>query len=101
MQALTVADFTQGYESLPGDVYKWWKKHNDLRQDQLERWSETRKYVYATDTEYTSSTTSPWKNKTTRNKLCRLYDMLVTLYSKNLMPNEDFKVAMRYFQSIQ
>ncbi len=76
--------------SIVKDVAAQWKIYNDGRVDQLSSWDEVRRYVYATDTRYTTSETSPWKNKTTRNKLARIRDILVTEYVRNLMPNDEF-----------
>lgn len=67
-----------------------WKIYNDGRVDQLSSWDEVRRYVYATDTRYTTAETSPWKNKTTRNKLARIRDILITEYVRNLIPNDEF-----------
>lgn len=83
-------DLMKNPPALAAEVFGFWKQYNDLRQKQLQDWSDVRKYVFATDTTHTTAQTSPWRNKTTRNKLCRLYDMLITQYSRHLMPNEDF-----------
>lgn len=86
---IELADF-ENPPSLALAVSSFWKEMNDGRQQQLNAWSEVRKFIYATDTTHTTAITTPWRNKTTRNKLSWIHDKLITHYSKNLMPNEDF-----------
>jgi len=47
---------------------------------------EIRKYVYATDTMFTSNSQLPWKNKTTIPKLCQIRDNLYSNYVATLFP---------------
>ena len=72
------------------DVTSYWKQKNDARVNLQQHWDDLRKYVYAIDTRFTTSESSPWKNKSTRNKLARIRDILVTFYIRNLIPTEDF-----------
>lgn len=85
---LTIGDFENPI-SVAKDVHYFWKAHNDLRQTQLTEWDEIRKYIHATDTRFTVDRTSPWKNKTTRNKLAKVRDNLITQYVRNLLGSRD------------
>jgi hypothetical protein len=95
---LTITDFTNP-PSIVKNIDEFWRQYNDGRTTQLSSWDEVRRYVYATDTRFTTASRSPWKNKTTRNKLSRIRDTLVTEYVRNLLPNEDFFRWMQYEQS--
>lgn len=53
-------------------------------------WSEVSKYVYATDTTTTANASLPWKNKTTRPKICQIRDNLHANYMAALFPTEDW-----------
>lgn len=52
--------------------------------------SEVQKYVFATDTQTTPNARLPWKNKTTRPKLCQIRDNLHANYMAALFPTEDW-----------
>ena len=60
----------------------WWT----LKRVQHDDWSETRKYVFATDTTKTTNSKNPWKNKTTIPKLCQIRDNLRANYMATLFP---------------
>lgn len=47
-------------------------------------------YLFATDTSHTSSNTTPWKNKTTRPKLCQIRDNLHANYINALFPSSNW-----------
>jgi len=51
---------------------------------------ELREYIFATDTTTTSNKTLPWKNSTTRPKLCQIRDNLHANYMAALFPNDDW-----------
>jgi hypothetical protein len=53
-------------------------------------WSEVRSYVFATDTTTTTNAKLPWKNKTTRPKLCQIRDNLHANYMAALFPTEEW-----------
>jgi hypothetical protein len=53
-------------------------------------WAEVSKYVYATDTSSTANAKLPWKNKTTRPKICQIRDNLHANYMAALFPSEDW-----------
>lgn len=60
------------------------------RAQKEKEWAELRNYVFATDTRTTSNNTLPWKNKTTRPKICQIRDNLHANYMAALFPNDDW-----------
>lgn len=52
--------------------------------------AEVSKYIFATDTQTTPNSQLPWKNKTTRPKLCQIRDNLHANYMAALFPTEDW-----------
>ena len=63
---------------------------NNLRQQKKQEWEEVRRYVFATDTTKTSTSTLPWKNKTTLPKLCQIRDNLYANYIQSLFPKRNW-----------
>jgi len=51
---------------------------------------ELRNYIFATDTTTTTNASLPWKNSTTRPKLCQIRDNLHANYMAALFPNDDW-----------
>lgn len=68
---------------------KWFKYHTQ-RTEVIARWKELRNYIFATDTNTTSNSSLPWKNKTTLPKLCQIRDNLHSNYISALFPNDDW-----------
>lgn len=66
-------------------LYITWK--NSRVQKEVS-WKEVRDYVFATDTTTTTNSKLPWKNKTTRPKLCQIRDNLHANYMAALFPTE-------------
>ncbi len=64
----------------------WDMARNPKKKDM----GEVRNYVFATDTTTTSNSKLPWKNKTTRPKLCQIRDNLHANYMAALFPNDDW-----------
>lgn len=64
----------------------WNSARNQKKRDML----EVRNYVFATDTTTTTNAKLPWKNKTTRPKLCQIRDNLHANYMAALFPNDDW-----------
>lgn len=48
------------------------------------------KFVFATDTRKTSVGALPWKNSTTRPKICQIYDNLLANYQGAIFPNSEW-----------
>lgn len=67
--------------------YDEWKSARRSWEDSA---SEVSKYIFATDTTSTANSTLPWKNKTTRPKLCQIRDNLHANYMAALFPTEDW-----------
>lgn len=63
-----------------------WIEWETLRRNKKTDWEEIRRYVYATDTTYTTNAQLPWKNKTTVPKLCQIRDNLYSNYTATLFP---------------
>lgn len=51
---------------------------------------ELAKFVFATDTRKTSVSSLPWKNSTTRPKICQIYDNLLANYQGAIFPNSEW-----------
>ena len=66
---------------------KWTSWRNKTKEGQ---WQELRNYVFATDTTTTTNAKLPWKNKTTRPKLCQIRDNLHANYMSAVFPNDRF-----------
>lgn len=49
---------------------------------------EVQRYIFAVDTTTTTNSKLPWKNKTTRPKLCQIRDNLHANYMSALFPND-------------
>lgn len=63
-----------------------WLDWDGRRQIKKNEWEEVRRYVYATNTDQTSNSSLPWKNKTTVPKLCQIRDNLFANYTATLFP---------------
>lgn len=63
-----------------------WITWNIKKQERMDRWSELKAYVYATDTTHTTNAKLPWSNKTTIPKLCQIRDNLNANYIATLFP---------------
>jgi hypothetical protein len=64
-----------------------WKQ---ARVKKEEQWQEVRNYVFATDTRTTTNSKLPWRNSTTRPKLCQIRDNLHSNYMAALFPTENW-----------
>ncbi len=67
------------------DKYTAWAK---ARRPKEAQWKEIRDYVFATDTRTTTNSKLPWRNSTTRPKLCQIRDNLHANYMAALFPTE-------------
>jgi hypothetical protein len=67
--------------------YDTWKRGRDQKEAE---WVELRNYIFATDTTTTTNASLPWKNKTTRPKLCQIRDNLHANYMAALFPNDSW-----------
>lgn len=64
----------------------WHSRRSDWEREKV----ELREYVFATDTTKTTNRTLPWKNTTTRPKLCQIRDNLHANYMAALFPNDNW-----------
>lgn len=69
------------------DKYRTWKDGRRIKEKQS---AEVLSYVFATDTTTTSNSSLPWKNKTTRPKICQIRDNLKANYMSALFPNDNW-----------
>lgn len=69
------------------DKYRTWKIGREGKENMTQ---EVLKYVFAVDTTTTTNSQLPWKNKTTRPKLCQIRDNLKANYMSALFPNENW-----------
>lgn len=103
LRVLTVEDI-KADEDIAHQLSGFWDQAQNQRLNQITRWDETRKYLFATDTRHTSAKSNPWKNNTTRPKLTWLYDKALTSYTKKLLPNDHFfrwKSSPRQHQKVK
>lgn len=73
-----------------------WNRYNYQRQEKIERWSETDKYIFATDTTTTSNQALPWTHSTTTPKLTQIRDNLHANYLSSLFPNDKWLTWVAY-----
>lgn len=73
--------------SMISNQYDLWKS---ARSNWEHTAAEVSRYVFATDTQTTPNAKLPWKNKTTRPKLCQIRDNLHANYMAALFPTEDW-----------
>lgn len=71
---------------LASRITETWLDWDGRRQIKKNEWEEVRRYVYATNTDQTSNSSLPWKNKTTVPKLCQIRDNLFANYTATLFP---------------
>src|SRR6202051_2357872 len=67
-----------------------WLQWETLRTPAKISWEEVRRYVYATDTNWTTNAKLPWKNRTTIPKICQIRDNLYSNYTATLFPKRKF-----------
>ncbi len=68
-------------------LFDTWK---GFKSDAENRWAETKRYVFATDTKNSENSSNPWFNTTVRPKLANIYDNLIINYDATLFPNDDW-----------
>lgn len=68
-------------------LYDRWKVARDKKEA---LWQEIRNYVFATDTSTTTNKKLPWRNSTTRPKLCQIRDNLHANYMAALFPTDNW-----------
>lgn len=83
-------NFVVSPQNLAKQIGEQWDSWRRSRTGKEQQWAELRNYVFATDTTTTSNSSLPWKNKTTRPKLCQIRDNLHANYMAALLPNDNW-----------
>lgn len=71
-------------DRLADEVHDMHRRWNQAKNSDKEIIREVHNYVFATDTSSTTNAKLPWKNKTTRPKLCQIRDNLHAQYLATL-----------------
>jgi hypothetical protein len=83
---------TLSREDKAAQITHLWDTYSWQRREKLEEVKELRNYLFATDTTKTTNRSLPWRNSTTRPKLCNIRDNLHSNYLSALFPNKDWLV---------
>lgn len=75
-------------DHLAVEIARNYDKWKIARSQKEEQWKEVRNYVFATDTKTTTNKKLPWRNSTTRPKLCQIRDNLHANYMAALFPTD-------------
>jgi hypothetical protein len=70
------------------EMYVDWEGSRTPWRDEI---TETRRYLFATDTTTTTNSKLPWKNKTTIPKLTQIRDNLIANYMATLFPKRNWQ----------
>lgn len=76
--------------TLAGSIYNTWVQWKGARAEAEARWTETKKYVFATSTRDTTNAKNPWSNTTHRPKLYNIYNNLLVNTDFSLFPHRDW-----------
>lgn len=76
--------------ALAGSIYNQWSHWKSARAEAEARWTETKKYVFATSTRDTTNAKNPWSNTTHRPKLYNIYNNLLVNTDFSLFPHRDW-----------
>jgi len=87
------ADFANALgseSSLAGQITRLWEEWKGARHLAESRWTETKKYTFATSTRETTNAQNPWSNTTNRPKLYNIYNNLSVNTDFSLFPHRDW-----------
>lgn len=76
--------------SLASNIFNLWNDWKNARSIAEARWTETKKYVFATSTRDTTNSKLPWSNTTHRPKLYNIYNNLLVNTDFSLFPHRDW-----------
>lgn len=76
--------------SLAGEITSLWESWKGARSLAESRWTETKKYTFATATTETTNSQNPWSNSTNRPKLYNIYNNLTVNTDFSLFPHRDW-----------
>lgn len=85
-------------DSLASEVmhlFQYWKSARALQE---QRWSETKKYTFATSVRETTNVHNPWSNTTHRPKMYHIYNNLLVNTDFALFPRTDWLEFISYDQ---
>lgn len=85
---LTAAFTSDSY--LAGLVYGKWMEWKSARSTAESRWTETKKYVFATTSRDTTNAQNPWDNAGHRPKLYNIYNSLLVNIDHANFPHRDW-----------
>lgn len=77
-------------EKLAAEIANKYQTWKSARSPKEKQWQEVRNYIFATDTKTTTNSKLPWRNTTTRPKLCQIRDNLHANYLAALFPTENW-----------
>lgn len=75
-------------DQLGTSIANKWTQWDRDRANKRDEWTELHKFLFATDTRYTTARSLPWSNKTTLPKLCQIRDNLTANYLAALFPKK-------------
>lgn len=75
---------------LASEIFSLWLEWKGARSLAESRWTETKKYVFATSTRDTTNEKNPWSNTTHRPKLYHIYNNLLVNTDFSLFPHRDW-----------
>lgn len=75
-------------DSLAKEVSRKYVTFKQAKSKKEEQWNEIQRYVFAVDTKTTTNNKLPWRNSTTRPKLCQIRDNLHANYMAALFPSD-------------
>lgn len=87
-QTLEITDVIGQADDLAKVIANQFQEWSSFRTQWLDRTKEVREYIFATDTQHTTNSALPWKNKTHIPKICQIRDNLHANYMAALFPNE-------------
>lgn len=77
-------------DALAGAIYGKWVEWKGARAEREAKWTEVKKYTFATSTRDTTNAKNPWNNTTHRPKLYHIYNNLLVNTDFSLFPNRDW-----------
>ena len=76
--------------ALAGSIYGTWTRWKGARAEAEAKWTEVKKYVFATSTRDTTNAKNPWSNTTHRPKLYNIYNNLLVNTDFSLFPHREW-----------
>lgn len=87
-KVLTLTSELGSRDDLAEIISNNWTRLHHLKAGIMADWSETSKFLFATDTSTTSASALPWTHTTTTPKLTQIRDNLHANYQSSLFPND-------------